>query len=258
MTIGWRTRTLIMTLLVLFFLSMSSAVNAQVEDVKRLEEQVNALQEQQTKLQQQIEALQKQLAQLREQQATKAEAGRKTPAPVTAGFGSIQFDGLMQQWFVGAFGNGGTNTARMRRLELKFSGQVRPDVRWTVMVDPAKTLSVNTTSLGGTVVATGINRSSAILQDAYVSYTLNPQLTINLGQEKVPLSMAALRSSGQLLTVERPLMNVVPAANGRLGDMRDVGVQAKARVGGHGHAHGRSWYPRPYHAHCGWACPPHG
>ncbi len=196
-------------------------------DVKRLTEQVEALQAQQTRLQEQISALTKQLSDLKEQQGKKDAITKKASAPVAGGYGQIKFAGLAQNWVVGAIAGGGNSTARIRRMELKFAGEVRPDVKWTIMVDPAKTLSVNTTTLNGTSVVTGVNQNSAILQDAFISYAVTPQLCLNVGQEKVPLSMCALRSSTQIPTVERPIMNALPAGNGRIGDIRDLGVQAK-------------------------------
>lgn len=189
--------------------------------------QIEEMQKEQAEMLRKLKSLEEQLAKLKEQQARREAAAKKAPAPVTAGFGKIQFDGLMQQWLVGADGGGAASTARIRRMELKFAGEVRPNVRWTVMVDPAKSLSVNTTSVNGTTVATGVNQSSNILQDAFITYVAGPHLSVDVGQEKVPISMEGLRSSSQLLTIERSIMNTLPTNSGRMGDIRDTGIQVR-------------------------------
>ena len=189
--------------------------------------QIEEMQKEQAEMLRKLKSLEEQLAKLKEQQARREAAAKKAPAPVTAGFGKIQFDGLMQQWLVGADGGGAASTARIRRMELKFAGEVRPNVRWTVMVDPAKSLSVNTTSVNGTTVATGVNQSSNILQDAFITYVAGPHLSVDVGQEKIPISMEGLRSSSQLLTIERSIMNTLPTNSGRMGDIRDTGIQVR-------------------------------
>src|SRR5262245_53388238 len=72
--------------------------------------------------------------------ATSAPA--PTPAPAANPLLSIKFSGLLQVWLQ-AGDKGTTDTFRVRRGELKAVGQVGPKVRWTVMVDPAKSLTVN-------------------------------------------------------------------------------------------------------------------
>jgi len=221
------TRRAIIGLTLLALLIVSRNCSAQNGDAQNIEAQLKALQAQQAQMQRQIQALQDQLAKMKEEQNRKEEASKKAPSFVSSGFGHIKFDGLSQQWLVGAVGNGSNNTARIRRMELKFSGEIRPDVRWTVMIDPAKSLGVTTTKIGGTTVATGINQASSILQDVFVSYAHSPHLTLDVGQQKVPLSLEGLRSSAQLLTVERAIFNTLPVNNGRVGDVRDPGVQVK-------------------------------
>jgi hypothetical protein len=225
---GWIVDLLWKLFVALFLLVLPIESQGNNEETRKIEEQLKALQEQQAQMLKQVQALQDQLAKMKEEQMKKEKAAKEAPQAVTAGFGKIKFNGLSQNWVVGGFGNGTNNTARLRRMELKFVGEIRPDVQWTVMFDPAKSLSVNTTTVGGTTVATGINQASNILQDAFISYAPNSHLSINVGQEKVPLSMEGLRSSAQLLTVERAIFNTLPVNNGRVGDIRDVGIQVKA------------------------------
>ena len=200
---------------------------AQDDGSNQITHQIAAMQKEQAEMLRKLKSLEDQLAKLKEQQSKKEEAAKKMPAAVTSGFGKVRAGGLMQQWLVGASGGGVNSSARIRRMELKFAGDMRPDLQWTVMVDPAKPLSLNTTALEGVTVATSVNPRSNMVQDAFMTFVANPHLSIDLGQQRVPLGMAALRPSSQLLTVERPLMNSLPIANGFTGDSRDVGIQIR-------------------------------
>ncbi|MDQ2920791.1 MAG: porin [Acidobacteriota bacterium] len=155
-----------------------------------------------------------------------AETADVKPKGVEVGIGKIKFNGLLQTWFVG--GNGGvTDTFRIRRAELKFTGEISPHFKWTVMIDPAKSLSLNntfTTVSGTTVVKdTSVNQASRILQDAFITLSYVKRVNINVGQFKVPLSLEGLQSSTQLDT-ERALFASDRARGGNFGDIRDVGI----------------------------------
>lgn len=146
---------------------------------------------------------------------------------VDAGFGRVKVGGLLQLWAGagdGLFSGGVDNSLRIRRAELKLSGQINPAAYWTVMVDPAKSLSVNTTMDGGNITGVSLNPAGNILQDFVVGYRLSPAFALELGQQKIPLSMDALTSSSRLLTIERSLMNSLSINSGRIGDARDIGV----------------------------------
>lgn len=148
------------------------------------------------------------------------------PNGVEVGIGKIKFNGLLQTWFIG--GNGGfTDTFRIRRAELKFTGEISPHFKWTVMIDPSKSLSLNntfTTVSGTTVVKdTSVNQASRILQDAFITLSYWKKANINVGQFKVPLSLEGLQSSGQLDT-ERALFASDRARGGTFGDVRDLGL----------------------------------
>jgi phosphate-selective porin len=147
------------------------------------------------------------------------------PNAVEVGIGKIKFNGLLQAWFIG--GNGGlTDTFRIRRAEMKFTGEISPHFKWTVMIDPAKALSLNNTftTVSGTTVLkdTSVNQASRILQDAFITLSYYKRVNINVGQFKVPLSLEGLQSSGQLDT-ERALFASDRARGGNYGDIRDVG-----------------------------------
>ncbi len=125
----------------------------------------------------------------------------------------MKVDGLVQIW--GTSDSRLSDTFRIRRTELKLSGQVHPKVKWTVMIDPAKTLTQNSSG--------AINQSSRILQDAFLSTPLGAKVQLDVGQFKVPTSEEGARSSAQLDTVERALLSV----RGKWGDIRDVGLLAR-------------------------------
>ncbi|MGC8668908.1 MAG: porin [Chthonomonadales bacterium] len=146
---------------------------------------------------------------------------------VDAGTGRIKINGLIQIWGMGeldAPNRGQTDTFRLRRSELKLSGTLTKRAYWWVLIDPAKSLSLNTTSSGGNVTGVSVNQSSNILQELVAGYTLAPGTALEIGQQKVPLSMEGWRSASQLLTVERSIFNLLPVNAGRVGDIRDVGL----------------------------------
>lgn len=151
-------------------------------------------------------------------------SGTARAAAVEVGTGRATLGGLLQAWFTAG---GGASTFRVRRAEIKLSGQITPQARWNLMVDLAKALTVNTTSttVGGTRVVTGesVNQASRILQDASITVDLGHGVRLDAGQFKVPQSMEGLASAAALETVERALF-VSDRARGGTGDVRDIGV----------------------------------
>jgi len=108
-------------------------------------------------------------------------------------------------------------------------------VKWTLMIDPAKALSVNktTTLINGVAVVTDVspNQSSRILQDAFITLTYLKNVNIDIGQYKIPLSQEGLQSSSALDTVERALFMSDRGRGGGLGDIRDFGIQFSGPLG---------------------------
>ena len=162
-------------------------------------------------------------------QTAPAAAQTTPPQPegVRPGYGKIKFGGLVQAWF--AAGNQGfSDTFRIRRAELEFSGEINPKVRWKVMIDPSRGLSLNRTftTIAGTPVVrdVSVNQGSRILQDAFVTLGYVKHMDINVGQQKLPLSLEGTQSSSRLDTVERALFLSDGGRGGSLGDVRDLGV----------------------------------
>jgi hypothetical protein len=105
---------------------------------------------------------------------------------------------------------------------------VGPKVRWTVMIDPSKALSVNTaiSFLGEERVVSdvSVNQAGRVLQDAFISLGPARKLQLDAGQLKVPMGAEGLQSSAALETIERALFASDRARGGAFGDIRDVGA----------------------------------
>ena len=79
---------------------------------------------------------------------------------------------------------------RLRRAELKASGQVVPGARYFVMLDPAKAIRADAAD----------NR---VLQDLGLVYTIVPGVDVTAGQFKLLTNAEGLASSVELLLPER-------------------------------------------------------
>src|SRR2546423_1879865 len=125
-----------------------------LKEIQELKDQQHSMQDNFDK---RIQALEDKLAKQGKAQVAPPKA------PMLSGFGPIQFDGLLQTRF--DTDSHGNDTFFLRRIELKLSGKIGPKTDWTVMVDPAKNLSLSTTKVAGNVTVS-VNQSSRILQDA--------------------------------------------------------------------------------------------
>lgn len=168
--------------------------------------------------------------------APKAPAPAAPPVPaitVETGGVKLKIAGLVQGWF-GFNGTGVVDSFRLRRTEIKFTGDVNPRVRWTLMFDPAKSLSVNntySTMSGQKIVAdTSVSQSSRMLQDAFLAVTYSPAFSVELGQQKIPLGLEGTQSSGKLDVVERALFMSDKSRGAGYGDVRDLGVIVRGKA----------------------------
>ena len=145
---------------------------------------------------------------------------------VDAGFGKIKVGGALQLWFQGAQNSPltGIDGFRIRRVEVKLSGNINKKAYWGLMFDPSKSPALSTSSTSGNLTAAGPDQTKNILQDAIVGWVLCPSLALEIGQQKIPLGMEGTRSSSQLLTVERSLANNLPVNRGRYSDIRELGA----------------------------------
>jgi hypothetical protein len=155
------------------------------------------------------------------------------PSAIEVSVGKVKFGGLVQAWYVGG-DQTVTNTFRVRRAELKFSGEITGRSRWTVAADLAKTLSMNnsyTTVDGEKVVTDGsVNQGSRLLQDAYVTLGLGG-FTLDAGQHKLPVGLeGGATSPAKTDVVEKALFMTDRARSGGIADVRDLGVSLRGRV----------------------------
>ncbi len=114
-----------------------------------------------------------------------------------------------------SFGGGVGDTFRLRRGEISLTGVITKAADFKVMFDPAKTGA----------------GAAAPLQDLWVGYGFAKRFRAEIGQQKTCLSEEGTRSSSQLLTVERSVMNGLPTTVGRVGDIRDTGAVLRYNYG---------------------------
>ncbi len=236
---------------ILFLIAATHAVDAEqataIQTAQDLLEMIRRQGEEIEKLKQMV---QKQGAELEELRRAVAERNRPpAPAPAgqvgaqpsaanrhesaTVGRGRAQFDGLLQAWFVGQ-GATGPETFRIRRAQLRFSGQIVPRVNWNIMIDPAKELSIGRVPVllpDGTPVLSdvSINQASRVLQDSFITLDISESFHLDVGQYKIPLSREGLQSTATLETVERAMFLTQRARGGTFGNIRDIGIQARGQ-----------------------------
>lgn len=140
--------------------------------------------------------------------------------PVEAGFGKVKLTGLLQFWYQSDNGAAPKDTFRLRRAEVKLSGEIKPEVLWAVMFDPAQVREDDTTKSGSNI--TSVGRKSP-LQDFLVSLKPYSYCSVDFGQYKVPFGMEGLESSAKLDFIERSMLT----SQLKWADYRDVGLTVK-------------------------------
>jgi len=156
-------------------------------------------------------------------QATK-DAGKPALEFAKVGFGTLKLNGLLQGWYQFTDEAKPNDTFRLRRAEIKLSGEINPMVLWAIMIDPAQVREDDTTTskIDGTNYVTSVGRKS-VLQDFFITLKPHPSSSFDIGQYKVPFGMEGLESSTQLDLIERSTM----ASQLKWADYRDVGVTYK-------------------------------
>jgi len=164
--------------------------------------------------------------------APKAATPAPAPVPVETGGAKLRLNGMFQGWF--SAGTGVMDTFRLRRTEFKMTADINPQLKWTVMIDAAKALAVSNTftTLNGTKVVTdsSVSQAGRMLQDAFVTLNYTKLFSIEVGQQKVPLGLEGVQSSGKLETVERALFMTDKARGGGFVDIRDLGVTVRGKM----------------------------
>lgn len=139
---------------------------------------------------------------------------------------SPKLSGYIRAWHQTDFStNQGQFLVKMARFAIK--GKVNQFAGYKIQVDVAKLGKFNstTTTLDGIKVLTNASASfSEVLLDAEAYVIPAKNLTVSLGQFKVPFSTDNLRGGAAIDFVNRPLLtNVTPG-------MRDVGLMASYKV----------------------------
>ena len=146
---------------------------------------------------------------------------------VDAGFGKIKITGAVQTWALlekDAPNRGVNDTFKIRRATIRLMGSINPKAYWNIIIDPACPLALNTSTLGGNITSVTPNLTTTPLQEAYAGFFLTKNLQVEMGQQKVPLSMEGIRSSFQQFFAERSIFNVLPYNNGRVGNTYEIGL----------------------------------
>lgn len=119
---------------------------------------------------------------------------------------------------------------RLRKSDLKFAGDASPRVKWRVTFDAGKLLTLNTRTaeVDSSAVLTGaeVDQKSKLLQDAALTYTVNQNFNLDIGQQVIPLTLEGKYPSAQVETIERNLFTSERSRAVGLADVRDVGVSA--------------------------------
>lgn len=145
----------------------------------------------------------------------------KAPEPVAAGFGKIKLTGLLQGWYQNDESATPEGTFRLRRSELKFSGEIIPETAWWLLIDPAQVQEGDVKTSSATNV-TSVGRKS-VLQDFAVSLKPCKPINLDMGQYKMPFGMEGLESSAKLDFIERATLT----SQLKWADARDIGVTCK-------------------------------
>ena len=140
--------------------------------------------------------------------------------------------------FVQVYYRGGDPTTRdgfrLRKADLKFSGELSPRLRWRVTFDAAKSLTINKTfaEVGDSLELSdaSVDQRTRMLQDAALTYTVNRALSLDIGQQIIPLSLEGTIPTAQVETIERTMFIIERSRAVGLGDIRDIGVSANGRA----------------------------
>lgn len=149
---------------------------------------------------------------------TEAKPVEPSPAPVAAAptpkeagvfNASGKFGALVQFWYVDdstQASQANSSTFRVRRAEVKFSGNPTEDTSWFIVTDFAKTPGATSTT------------DQKVLQDAGVTFKLVPGLELTMGQIKQQTVSESAEATSALLFAERSLISRT------YGEVRDAGA----------------------------------
>lgn len=123
---------------------------------------------------------------------------------------------------------------RLRKADVKFSGDISPHITWRVGFDAAKllTLTEGSVTIGDSTALRDatVDQRTRILQDAALTVTLHKYLWFDIGQQILPLSLEGKISSAYVETIERTLFITERSRAVGLGDVRDIGASANGQL----------------------------
>lgn len=123
---------------------------------------------------------------------------------------------------------------RLRKADVKFSGDISPHITWRVGFDAAKLLTLNegSVTIGDSTALRDatVDQRTRILQDAALTVTLHKYLWLDIGQQILPLSLEGKISSAYVETIERTLFITERSRAVGLGDVRDIGASANGQL----------------------------
>ena len=169
--------------------------------------------------------------------AAKAKEDPRT-APVKTSVGNLTLNSVFQTWAVydpttiyGA-NEDSEATMRIRRAEFKFSGDIIPELGFVTMIDPAKSIKLNTKKdAEGNISEVSVDQSTNILQDIYSQIRISkffpeiqeyaPNMELWVGQQKPPITEEGYRRVSSIDLIERSMLARA------FGEFRDQGIMLK-------------------------------
>ena len=153
-----------------------------------------------------------------------AQDSSATRAPL-----DVELHGFLQV-YLRANDPGISDGFRLRKADLKFTGEVAPRLRWRVTFDASKVLTINKTlaELGDSLALSdaAIDQRTRLLQDAALTYKHSPAFGLDVGQQILPLSLEGTIATANVETIERTMFIIERSRAVGLGDIRDIGVSA--------------------------------
>jgi hypothetical protein len=161
------------------------------------------------------------------------QLGAQDTIPIARGLPPMEIHGFIQVYY--RSGDPLTKDGyRLRKADLKFSGDVSPNIRWRVGFDAAKVLQLTKTSapINDTLALldVSLDQRTRILQDAALTWIPNRYVALDIGQQIVPLSLEGTISTSKVETIERTMFIVERSRATGLGDVRDIGVSANGTI----------------------------
>lgn len=132
--------------------------------------------------------------------------------------------GLITTWY--AFDQTSPDALVIRRANIWVLGDVTPQLSYTIMVNPAKTLSLPTVTTNGNSLSVSNTGDGKVLQDAFLTATVLDAWKVTMGQFRPPLSREAITPGANLPLAKRALY----LEGNSFGFCRDTGLQVAGPV----------------------------